>query len=101
MAKSNKSRYAILCMLRLISNSFGDAVPPSINRKHIEAYQAILKEKKKIFSEVWGKLQQEHKHEPGLPYWQITLDYGIRQVEATLEWCENTLTLLNKKKNCT
>lgn len=75
----------------LLKLFFGDAVPPSISRQHIEEYQTILKEKKKIFLEIQDKLQLEHKQEAGLPYWLITLDYGVRQVEAALEWCKNTL----------
>jgi DNA-binding PadR family transcriptional regulator len=78
----------------LLKLFFGDAVPSSISRQHIKEYQTVLKEKKKIFSEVKDKLQLEHDQEPGFPYWLITLDYGIRQVKAALEWCENTLILL-------
>ena len=83
----------------LLKLFFGDVVPSSISQQHLEEYQKALKDKKRIFLEIQDKLQREPHEDPGLPYRLITLDYGIRQVEAALDWCENTLKQLNKLKN--
>lgn len=85
-AELEQSRNELLLKLFL-----GDVVPPSISQQHLEEYQRVLKNKKTIFLEIQKKLQREHQDETGLPYWLITLDYGIRQVEAALDWCESTL----------
>lgn len=82
----------------LLKLFFGDVVPPSISQQHLEEYQKVLKGKKTIFLDIQEKLQRKHQEESGLPYWLITLDYGIRQVEAALDWCENTLKQINKLK---
>lgn len=82
----------------LLKLFFGDAVPLSISQQHLEDHQMALKEKKTVFLEIQDTLLQEHQEEAGLPYWLITLDYGVRQVEAALEWCESTLKQLNKLK---
>ncbi|MBA3238058.1 MAG: PadR family transcriptional regulator [Parachlamydiaceae bacterium] len=82
----------------LLKLFFGDVVLPSISQQHLEEHQRVLKDKKAVFLEIQDKLQLEHGEEKGLPYWLITLDYGIRQVEAALDWCENTLKQLNRLK---
>lgn len=78
----------------LLKIFFGDVVPVSITQQHLEEYQMILKDKKALFLEIQAKLQREHQEEAGLPYWLITLDYGISQVEAALGWCKRTLKQL-------
>jgi PadR family transcriptional regulator AphA len=83
----------------LLKLFFGDVVPSSISQRHLEEYQKVLKDKRRVFLEIQDKLQREHHEDTGLPYWLITLDYGIRQAEASLDWCENTLKQLNKLKN--
>ncbi len=82
----------------LLKLFFGDVVPSSISQHHLEEYQKVLKNKKTVYLEIHEKLQQEHKEEIGLSYWLITLDYGIRQVKASLDWCENALKQLTKLK---
>lgn len=80
----------------LLKLFFGDFVPPSISRQHLEEYQSILKKKETVFLQIQDTLQREQQGASGLPYWLITLDFGIRQVQAALDWCENTLTQLSK-----
>ena len=46
--------------------------------------------------ELFKKLQVDQKNEPGLPYWLMTLDFGLRQVKAALEWCESALKQYDK-----
>ncbi len=82
----------------LLKLFFGDVVPSSISQQHLEDYQKVLKNKKTVYLEIQEKLQQEHQEDTGLSYWLITLDYGIRQIEAALDWCENTLKQLKRLK---
>lgn len=82
----------------LLKIFFGGVVPFSISKKHIEEHQAILKEKKKIFMEIREQLHRENQGEAGLPYWLMTLDYGVRHVQASLEWCEHSLKYFKNKK---
>ena len=66
----------------LLKLFFGDVVPPSVSQQHLEEYQSILKDKKAMFVEIQDKLQKENKEETGLPYWLITLDFGIRHYSS-------------------
>jgi PadR family transcriptional regulator AphA len=41
------------------------------------------------------KLSVKHSsHYPGFPYWMLTLDYGVRQLRAGLEWSDNAAQVL-------
>src|SRR5262249_51602027 len=82
----------------LLKLFFGSSAPLSLNLKHIEEHQRLLTKKKILFSSLKEKLQLEHRDEPNLPYWLITLDYGLRQVEAGLDWCESSLNSLKIDK---
>ena len=75
----------------LLKLFFGEFVPLSTTRKHIEEFHQMLIEKDKIYQMIKNKLQLDQKNEPGLPYWIMTLDVGLKQVKAALEWCKSTL----------
>lgn len=83
----------------LLKLFFGEFVPLSTTRKHIEEFQQMLIEKERIYQKIKNNLHSEQKNEPGLPHWLMTLDYGIRQVKSALEWCESTLKEYDKLEN--
>jgi DNA-binding PadR family transcriptional regulator len=33
-----------------------------------------------------------------VPYWRLTLDFGIRRTEAAIEWCDDTLKWAQRRK---
>ena len=80
----------------LLKLFFGEFVPLSTTRKHVEEFQQMLIGKDKIYQTIKAKLQLDQKNEPGLPYWLMTLDFGLRQVKAALEWCESALKQYDK-----
>jgi DNA-binding PadR family transcriptional regulator len=41
---------------------------------------------------------QIHKGKERSKYWNMTLDYGIRQAKATLEWVKSCITQIEKEK---
>jgi PadR family transcriptional regulator AphA len=82
----------------LLKLFFGEIVPPSTTRQHVEEFHRMLVGKDKLYKTIKDKLQLEHKNEPGLPYWLMTLDFGLYQVKAAKEWCVNTLKQYKKLK---
>lgn len=80
----------------LLKLFFGEMVPSIKTRRHIEEFQQMLIGKETIFKTIKKKLPLEHKNDAGLPYWLMTLDYGLGQVKAALEWCESTLKQYEK-----
>lgn len=80
----------------LLKLFFGEIVPPSTTRQHVEEFYKTLLGKEKLYKTIKDKLQIEQKNEPGLPYWLMTLDFGLCQVKAALEWCVTTLKQYKK-----
>ncbi len=80
----------------LLKLFFGEISPISTTRKHVEEYREACISKEKIYNGIKDKLLKEQKNEPGLPYWLMTLDYGNRQLKASLDWCECALIQFNK-----
>lgn len=75
----------------LLKLFFGETVDPAITRGHVEEVQKMLQQKSKTYREIKDELEREHKNDPGLPYWLMTLDFGMSQTKAALEWSERTL----------
>lgn len=80
----------------LLKLFFGEIVPPSTTRQHVEEFHQVLIAKDKLYKNIRSKLQSDHKNEAGLPYWLMTLDFGIGQVKAALAWCEDALKQYKK-----
>ncbi len=80
----------------LLKLFFGEFVPLSTTRKHVEEFRQMLLGKDKVYQVIKERMQLEQKNEPGLPYWQMSLDYGLRQVKSALEWCESALKQYDK-----
>lgn len=80
----------------LLKLFFGEVVPPATTRQHVEEFQKLLMGKEKTYKAIKEKLQREQKDDSGLPYWLMTLDFGLRQVKAAQEWCESALKQYSK-----
>lgn len=81
----------------LLKLFFGELVPLTTTRKHIEEFKQMLVKKNKVFHTIKGRLQLEQKGKPGLPYWLMTLDFGLRQTKSALDWCEYVLEQYDQK----
>lgn len=75
----------------LLKLFFGEFVPLSTTRKHIEEFRQILLAKEKTYQTIREGMQSEQKNESGLPYWLLSLDFGLSQVKSALAWCESAL----------
>jgi len=80
-------------MLKLF---FGVNVAPEQNLEHIQTYRQQNKKMLAALSEQTKKLMGEHKHSPHLPYWQMTIQYGIALAQAKITWCDNITSKLQK-----
>jgi len=78
-------------MLKLF---FGANVAAEIIREHIQAHRYQTKAKLTQLAETKKNLTDKHAKSPHFPYWQMTLQYGIRIAEAKLVWCDDVMQLL-------
>jgi len=80
-------------MLKLF---FGANISPEINLAHIQNYHYQTKSRLSKLTETQQQLTKEHKDSPHLPYWMMSLDYGIQLTKTQLTWCENAMRALSK-----
>lgn len=79
----------------LLKLFFGEFVQPTLNRRHIEEFQKALVAKLDLFKKIKEQLLREEKDAPSLPYWLLTLDYGLRQATSALQWCKQARKQIN------
>ena len=97
---AEKEPYRHELLLKLF---FGEFAPPALIEKHLEEYRDALSTKLALFEHIKRRLLNEEKNSPSLPYWLLTLDYGLKQTGSALEWCQESLKTIRKliKENAT
>lgn len=80
----------------LLKLFFGMHAPPKTAIEHLEALRQADVARLKTFEAVRRKLLREQRHHPGLPYWLMTLDSGLRSTRARLAWAEKSLGTLRR-----
>lgn len=80
----------------LLKMLFGELSPISSSIKHIETYKQQVLAKKLLLNETQKRLLKEHVHDPGLPFWLLTVEFGLRRMDASIAWAEYALGKLLK-----
>jgi len=75
----------------LLKLFYGEFAPVSTTRKHVEDFYQMLLKRSDIFQSIKERMIRENKNDAGFPYWMMTLDYGIIQVNGAIEWSKKTL----------
>lgn len=78
---------------------FGANVTPTMNLEHVEIFRSQIKSKLARLFEIKNTIEQEDKSSPHFPYWMMSIDYGIKQGTAQLEWCDNVMLTLKKMQS--
>ena len=64
-----------------------------IEVKHARLFgQKVLK----LLEQIAADLELKYSTDPSLPYWMMTVNHGIIQMRATIEWCQQCLDTLDK-----
>ncbi len=82
-------------MLKLF---FGANVSPKISLEHIQAHRYQTKKMLSTLAETNKQLVHEHKDSSHLPFWQMSIEYGIAIAEAKLKWCDKVINDLKNMK---
>lgn len=82
-------------MLKLF---FGANVKTEISLEHVEASRYQLKNLLRELSETKNRLSTDYKTSPHLPYWLLSVEYGISMAESKLKWCIHAINTLKKMR---
>ena len=83
----------------LLKMFFGEEVPPSTNRKHVEQYRAHQLQLLGKYDALETEIKSKYDADPNSSYWLMTLQYGKHVSHALVKWCDQTLVKLNKMPN--
>lgn len=83
-------------MLKLF---FGANVAAEINFDHVQAHRYQIKSMLNRLNETKKKIVQENQDSKHLPYWLMSIDYGIKIAQGKLAWCDSAIATLEKMKS--
>lgn len=65
----------------------------------ITHHERLLRERLETYKAIETMIQASDSHSPDAVYWLLTLDYGKRQTNALMEWCEAAVITLKGGEN--
>lgn len=78
----------------LLKLFYGPAGKRSDMQRHVRTYLRLQRIRVKELEAILEEITKRYEGNPGLPYWSMTLRYGITSRKAMVEWAEETLTTL-------
>jgi PadR family transcriptional regulator, regulatory protein AphA len=80
----------------LLKLFFGAHVSPKVSREHVSAFMEEHKKALKIYAAIAKRLRKDDADAPQLPYWLMTLNFGMHRSAAFVKWGRETLKELEK-----
>jgi DNA-binding PadR family transcriptional regulator len=78
----------------LLKLFFGRLTAPQVCVEHVQQFRQRQDDFLRTYRRVETRLQSEHEHHPDLPFWSMTLSFGLHQARAMRAWCDETLAEL-------
>ncbi len=82
----------------LLKLFFGTRVPVATNIEHIQRYHGLVSEALEHYEGIEAAIKARVAGHSDLPYWLITLSYGKHISQALLDWCDETINILQKQQ---
>jgi DNA-binding PadR family transcriptional regulator len=78
----------------LLKLFFGEEVAPCVSIAHIRRFQEKNRAMLATLLQLETLGRARSSHHPGLPFWMLTLNFGLAQLRSALEWSESALAML-------
>jgi DNA-binding PadR family transcriptional regulator len=80
----------------LLKLFFGPEAAAGANAARLRSLQQLHRGLLARYHAVEREIHEKHASHPGLPYWLMTLDYGQRNSQMVVDWCDATLQKLER-----
>ena len=80
-------------LLKLFFGGRGDA---TWSRRQVERTRRRLVAELERYEAIHERLRREHADDADYEYWVITVRYGERDTRALIDWCDETLAVLDR-----
>ncbi len=78
----------------LLKLFFSGLVPREIATRQLEAFRALQMQRVARYKITAEETERRHAKHPDLPYWLITVRYGLHEAQALIAWSEEALRTL-------
>jgi len=82
----------------LLKLFFGSLVTVDVLVRHIESFRAVQQARLQQDAATAEELKRRHGKHPDLPYWLMTVNYGLHEASARMAWCDETLAQCHELK---
>jgi DNA-binding PadR family transcriptional regulator len=82
----------------LLKLFFGREAAPEISIAHINQYQERIRGLLAVLEDLERLGRLHGSGQPGMPFWMLTLSYGMGQLRAGLEWSESAMAVLTSQE---
>ncbi|HLT48283.1 MAG TPA: PadR family transcriptional regulator [Rubricoccaceae bacterium] len=79
----------------LLKLFFAPLAPPADLRAQVEAHRELQREHLARLDALAEEVAREEAHNPSLPYWLLTVDYGRAALRALVAWSDDALARLD------
>ena len=80
----------------LLKLFFGEEIAPRANIAHVEQYRELQRGLLRKYGAVEKEITRKYADNSNLPYWLMTVRHGKHVCRALLQWCDKTLTELER-----
>ena len=80
----------------LVKTFFGPLTGPAAVLGHVARFRAEHEALLAKYKDIGAHLEADHAGDPGLPYWKLTVDCGLKVGAAYLAWCDEAERVLKK-----
>jgi len=80
----------------LLKLFYGNSTEPEVLMGHVAAWREEYASDLRRYEAMGPALEAEHGGHPGLPYWRMTLRYGIAEARMLIAWCDETIAELER-----
>lgn len=78
----------------LLKLFFGREAGPGVSEGHVREFQEKNRRLLAAIEEIGRVGREKNAHHPHFRYWMLTLEYGVAQIRAALEWSELAIETL-------
>jgi PadR family transcriptional regulator AphA len=81
----------------LLKVFFGDKAERGVIAAHVVEERERCEDDLQRYEAALLRMETQHALHPAMPYWRMTLRYGIAEAKAAIAWCDETFTELEKR----
>jgi len=81
----------------LLKLFFGRFTSTASVLKLIRDYGAGTRGMHSMLTRIHATVSQEESGDPGLPFWELAIQCGLKSMESLMEWCEETVLHLESR----